>query len=63
MANISKISLAAVLILPLIACGPQEEPTGVISQGHLDAIDKTKNVENILQDAQKQQLESIEEAR
>lgn len=60
MASLTKISLATVLFLSLIACGAKEEPTGVIPQGHLDAMDKTKNVENVLQDAHKNQLENID---
>ncbi len=60
MTRLTKVSLAAALLLSLSACGAKEEPTGVIPQGHLDAIDKTKNVENVLQDAQKQQLENID---
>jgi hypothetical protein len=60
MANLTKVFLAAALLLSLIACGAKEEPTGVIPQGHLDAMDKAKDVENVLQDAQKQQLEDID---
>jgi hypothetical protein len=61
MASLTKISIAA-LLLSVIACGAKEEPTGVIPQGHLDALDKSKNVENVLQDAHKKQLESIDNA-
>jgi hypothetical protein len=60
MANLTKISLTALLLLPLIACGAKEEPTGVIPQGHLDAMDKANDVEDVLQDAQKKQLENID---
>ncbi len=58
MASLTRLSIAA-LMLCVIACGAKEEPTGVIPQGHLDAIDKSKNVENVLHDAHKKQLESI----
>jgi hypothetical protein len=61
MASLTKISIAA-LLLSVIACGAKEEPTGVIPQGHLDALDKSKNVENVLQDANKKQLESIDKS-
>ena len=61
MASFSKICVAAVL-LSVVACGAKEEPTGVIPQGHLDALEKSKNVENVLQDAQKKQLESIDKS-
>ncbi len=60
MASLTKVSLAAALLLSLIACGAKEEPTGVIPQGHLDAMDKAKDVENVLLDAQKKQLEDID---
>lgn len=60
MANLTKISLAALLLLPLIACGAKEEPTGVIPQGHLDAMDKAKDVENVLRDAQEKQIENTD---
>lgn len=60
MASLTKVSLATALLLSLVACGGKEEPTGVIPQGHLDAMDKTKDVENVLQDAHKKQLEDID---
>ncbi len=55
-----KMSAIALLALPLLACGPAEDPTGVIPQGHLDAMDKAKDVENVLQDAQKKKLEDVD---
>ena len=60
MASLTKKLLAAALFLSLIACGAKEEPTGVIPQGHLDAMDKAKDVENVLQDAQEKQLKGID---
>ncbi|MBE9538954.1 MAG: hypothetical protein IMF06_07715 [Proteobacteria bacterium] len=60
MTNLSRMSAIALLAFPLIACGPAEDPTGVIPQGHLDAMDKAKDVENVLQDAQKKQMEGID---
>ena len=59
MASLTKLSIAA-LLLSVIACAAKEEPTGVIPQGHLDALDKSKDVENVLRDANKQQLEGID---
>jgi major membrane immunogen (membrane-anchored lipoprotein) len=56
MASFTSITLAALLLI-LVACGAEEEPTGVIPQGHLDAMDKANDVENVLQEAQKNQLE------
>ena len=61
MTSLTKLSIAA-LVLSVIACGAKEEPTGVIPQGHLDAIEKSKNVENVLRDAQKKQLESVDKS-
>jgi len=55
-----KISLMALLLVPLFACGAKEEPTGVIPQGHLDAMDKAKNVENVLQDAKQRADEGVD---
>ena len=60
MANLTRVALATVLVLSLIACGAQKEPTGAIPQGHLDAMDKTKDVESVLRDAHKKQLEDID---
>ena len=56
----TRMTAIALLALPLIACAPAEEPTGVIPQGHLDAMDKAKDVENMLQDAQKKKLQDID---
>ena len=61
MASFSKICIGAVLLV-VVACSAKEEPTGAIPQGHLDALDKSKEVENVLQDAQKKQLESIDKS-
>jgi len=60
MTKISKLILLALLATPLGACSTDEEPTGVIPQGHLDALDKANNVEHILKDAQKKQLEKLD---
>jgi hypothetical protein len=59
MASLSKICTAAVLLW-VVACAAKEDPTGVIPQGHLDAMDKSKDVENVLRDANKKQLDSID---
>ncbi len=60
MASLIRVPLATALLVSLFACGAKEEPTGVLPQGHLDALDKTKDVENVLQDAHKKQLEGID---
>jgi len=60
MINLTRITAIALLALPLVACAPAEDPTGVIPQGHLDAMDKAKDVENVLQDAQKKKLEDVD---
>jgi len=60
MTNLTRITAIALLALPLVACAPAEDPTGVIPQGHLDAMDKAKDVENVLQDAQKKKLEDVD---
>ncbi len=60
MTKFSKLALITLFITSLLACGSDEEPTGVIPQGQLDAMDKAKDVENILNNAQKKQLEEID---
>ena len=60
MINLTRMTAIVLLSLPLVACGPAEDPTGVIPQGHLDAMDKAKDVENVLQDAQKKKLEDVD---
>jgi len=57
-----KISAIALLSLFIVACGAQEEPTGVIPEGHLKALEKANNVEDLLNDAQKKQLEEVDAA-
>ena len=61
MQSIKKIAIVALLTLPIIACGEtEEEPTGVIPQGHLDAMDKARSVENVLQNSEQKQLEDVD---
>jgi len=60
MTKFSKLTLMALFITSLLACGSDKEPTGAIPQGQLDAMDKAKDVENILNSAQKKQLEDID---
>ena len=60
MARFSKLALMALCITSVMACSSNEEPTGVIPQGHLDAMDKAKGVEDVLKNAQKKQLEDID---
>jgi type IV pilus biogenesis protein CpaD/CtpE len=58
--QVKHVTLAAMFALALSACSknsteqPSEKPTGVIPQAQLDALNKAKNVENVLkQDEQK----------
>ena len=61
MATLTRASAIALLSLSLFACSePQEEPTGVIPQGHLDAMEKAKGVESLLQDASAKALEDVD---
>ena len=57
-----KISAIALLALFIVACSAEEEPTGVIPEGHLKALEKANNVEDLLNDAQKKQLEEVDGA-
>jgi hypothetical protein len=60
MQSLKKIVIVVLLTLPIIACGEtEEEPTGVIPQGHLDAMDKARNVENVMKSAEQKQLEDV----
>jgi len=58
----NKVSAIALLALFITACGAQEEPTGVIPEGHLKALEKANNVEDMLNDAQKKQREEVDAA-
>ena len=53
------IALVGALLLP--ACGSSEEPSGVIPQHQLDAMDKAADVENVLQNADLQRRQQVEE--
>lgn len=59
MNSLTKITAITLLALPLIACGAKEEPTGVIPQGHLDAMEKAKDVEDVLHDVQEKKLGGV----
>jgi hypothetical protein len=62
MQNIKKIAIVALLTLPIIACGEtKEEPTGVIPQGHLDAMDKARNVEDVMKNTEQKRLEDVDD--
>jgi hypothetical protein len=62
MINFTRIGAIALLGFTLMACGEaEEEPTGVIPQGHLDAMDKARGVESTLQDAEQKKLEEIDD--
>ena len=61
MQSLRKITIIMLLTLPIVACGEaEEEPTGVIPQGHLDAMDKARNVEDVLLSAEQKQLEGLD---
>ena len=62
MQNVKKIAIVALLTLPIIACGEaEEEPTGVIPQGHLDAMDKARNVEDVMKSTEQKQLKDVDD--
>ncbi len=61
MDTLARTSAIALLSLSLLACSEaKEEPTGVIPQGHLDAIEKAKGVEKLLQDTSAKALENVD---
>lgn len=61
MQSVKKIAIIMLLTLPIVACGEaEEEPTGVIPQGHLDAMDKARNVEDVLKNSEQKQLEDVD---
>jgi hypothetical protein len=49
------------MLMPVSACTPSPESTGVIPQQQLDALEKAKRVEGMLQDALEKQNEKIEQ--
>ena len=62
MLNVARIVVIALLGFTLTACGEaEEEPTGVIPQGHLDAMEKARGVESVLQDAEQKKLKDIDD--
>jgi hypothetical protein len=61
MQSLKKIAIVVLLTLPIVACGEtEEEPTGVIPQGQLDAMDKARNVEDVLKNTEQKQLEDVD---
>jgi hypothetical protein len=61
MKSVKRLAIVMLLTLPIIACGEtEEEPTGVIPQGHLDAMDKARNVEDVLKNSEQKQLEDAD---
>ena len=61
MQSLEKIAIVVLLTLSIVACGEtEEEPTGVIPQGHLDAMDKARNVEGVLKNTEQKQLEDMD---
>jgi hypothetical protein len=56
-----RILTAALAASLIIGCElKDEDPEGVIPQGYKDAVNKAENVEGLLQDAQKKQLEDVD---
>lgn len=49
------------VVIVLSGCGEQPEPTGVIPQYQLDALDKAKKVEGLLQQKGKNLEKALEE--
>ncbi|MEH6583234.1 MAG: hypothetical protein V7754_14930 [Halioglobus sp.] len=63
MKTLSTILLTALSVVLILGCElKEEEPKGVIPEGHLNAMKKAENVEGLLQDANKKQLEEIDAA-
>lgn len=60
MTTFSKLALMALLTGSLLACGSDEKTSGAIPQGQLDAMDKARDVENVLNNAKNKQLEGID---
>jgi hypothetical protein len=71
MSRLVKIIALPIIIVGVTACGPKDPsqpkpPTpqagGVIPQAQLDALNKAKNVERVLQDSAQQQREQIDKS-
>lgn len=62
MNHFTKFAVISALALGVVACAPEKEPTGVIPEGHLKAMEKANNVEGMLNDAQKKQMEEVDKA-
>ncbi len=66
-----RIALTATLLLVTVACSDkkandsaEKKPEGVIPQAQLDALNKAKNVENvIMQDAERQREQAEKESQ
>lgn len=64
-----KLSIILMALLALSACGgdepakkPEAKNGGVIPQHQLDAMQKAKNLEDVLQQSEQQRREAVEEA-
>jgi len=60
MFKFTKLSLIALLSALITACGGSSEPKGVIPEAQLEALDKAKQVEDVLMDAQKKRLQEVD---
>ena len=56
----TRILLTACSIALLLACSAKEDPEGVLSQGHKDALQKAEGVEQLLQDAEQKKLQDLD---
>ena len=59
-ATIAKLVTTALLCVTLLACGAKEEPTGVIPEGHQKALEKAKDVENLLEDSKVDRMKAVD---
>ncbi|HEY7773591.1 MAG TPA: hypothetical protein VIC26_10445 [Marinagarivorans sp.] len=55
-----KFILAGVIPV-LFACSPEPKPTGVIPQSQLDALEKAKDVENLMKNTEKDRKKLLDE--
>lgn len=57
----AKIILIVLIPVMLLGCGlKEEEPEGVIPEGHKSAVNKADSVEGLLQDSQKKRTEAVD---
>lgn len=57
----AKIILVVLIPVMLLGCDlKEEEPEGVIPEGHKNAVNKADSVEGLLQDSQKKRTETVD---